>query len=239
MISVVVPAFNEEAVLAHSLSRLCRFLAERGEPFEVLVVDDGSADRTAAVAEARAREDPRLRLLRLARNRGKGAAVREGVRAARGDFVFFLDADLSTPPEAIETFLPALHDGAGVVLGSRRIAGSVLERRQPRAREVLGKGFTWIARALVAPGVRDFTCGFKGFSAAACREIFARQTVDRWAFDAEIVAIARARGIPIREVPVRWTNDPDTKVRLGLDLPRSLLEILRIAARRLLGRYRR
>ena len=239
MISVVVPTFNEEPVLAKTLSRIRRFLEGRGEPFEVIVVDDGSSDRTAGVAESFAREDSRVRALRLPRNRGKGAAVREGVRAARGEFVFFLDADLSTPPEEIDAFLPALRDGAGLVLGSRRVAGAVLERRQPRFREFLGKGYTLLARLLVAPGVRDFTCGFKGFSAAACREIFPRQSVDRWAFDAEIVAIARSRGVPIREIPVRWKNDPDTKVRLWLDPFRSAAEMLRIAGRRLSGRYRR
>jgi dolichyl-phosphate beta-glucosyltransferase len=239
VISVVVPAFNEAAVLEGTLTEIQRFFEARGEAFEVLVVDDGSPDRTAEVAQAFARRDPRVKALRLPRNRGKGAAVREGVAAARGEFVFFLDADLSTPLAEIDAFLPPLRDGAGLVLGSRRIPGAVLERRQGRWRETLGKAYTLLARALVAPGIRDFTCGFKGFSGAACREIFPRQTIDRWAFDAEIVAIARARGIAIREVPVRWRNDPDTKVRLWLDPFRSFLEMLRIAARRLTGRYRR
>jgi glycosyltransferase involved in cell wall biosynthesis len=238
VLSVVIPAFNEEVCLPENLAKACAALERGSEPFEIVVVDDGSKDATAAVVERAGRSDPRIRLVRLPVNRGKGAAVREGALQAQGDFVFFLDADLSTAPEEIERFLPPLRNGAPVVLGSRRMEGARILRRQSALREWMGKVFTRLARWLAAPGVSDFTCGFKGFSASAAREIFSRLTVERWAFDAEIVAIARARGIRVREIPVAWTNDPGTRVRMARDAVVSFLDLLRIARARLSGRYR-
>lgn len=239
MLSVVIPAYNEEACLQENLAKVCEALARAGEPFEVIVVDDGSRDATAAISAEAARADARIRLVRLSMNRGKGAAVREGALQARGDFVFFLDADLSTSPEEIGRFLPALRDGTPIVLGSRRREGSRILRHQSRLREGMGRVFTRLAAWLAGPGVTDFTCGFKGFSAGAAREIFSRLTIDRWAFDAEIVAIARARGIRIVEIPVTWTNDPGSHVRMLRDAVVSFFALLRIARGRLAGRYRR
>ncbi len=235
-LSVVVPAFNEGAVLEAHLQLLVEFLARRGEEFEILCVDDGSSDDTAAILN---RLGPRVRTLVHRENLGKGAAVRTGSLAATGERVVFLDADLSTELSDLEPLLAALDAGADVALGSRRVGGAGIEVRQPATREFLGRCFSGIARALVAPEVLDFTCGFKGFRREAAHQIFSCARVNRWAFDAEIIAIARARGLRIVQVPVRWRHCAGSKVHVFGAASGALAALGMIVGRRLLGSYRR
>ncbi len=235
-LSVVVPAFNEARVLEQHLLQLATQLAGRAESFEILCVDDGSRDGSAEIL---ARLGSKVRTLRHGSNLGKGAAVRSGALEARGERIVFLDADLSTDLAGLEPLLAALDAGAEVALGSRRVPGATIAQRQPPAREFMGRVFSRLARLLIAPEVLDFTCGFKGFRREAAQAIFSRARVDRWAFDAEVVAIAKARGLKIVQVPVRWQHSGGSKVRLLGAAFGSFFALFAISIRKLLGSYRR
>ncbi|MEX1025441.1 MAG: dolichyl-phosphate beta-glucosyltransferase [Planctomycetota bacterium] len=238
-LSVVLPVYNEALVLESTFSVLVPFLEALGRSFEIVCADDGSSDRSPAILAAAAKNDARIRVEALPANRGKGAAVRAGVLAARGERIVFMDADLSTPLEELHAFLRALDAGFDVVIGNRRAPGSKITRHQPWLRETLGKGFTMLTRTFLAPGVHDFTCGFKGFLAEPARAIFRRSTLDGWAFDAELVVISQQLGYRLEQVPVRWHHEDDTKVRLGAAVFGSLGELASIAWKRARGVYRR
>lgn len=232
----MIPAFNEERRLPPTLEILVAWA--RRQPFacEFVIVDDGSKDRTADVARA-SLDGMEHRVLAHAVNSGKGAGLRTGMTAARGEFVLMTDADLSTPIEEVERFL-ALHDtGVPVVIGTRKAKGANVLRRQSLIRERMGRVYTLLSNALVCPGVSDFTCGFKSFRADACREVFGRLRETGWAYDSEVLYLARRLGYEVRELPVRWTNDPSTRVRLFRDSMGSFAGLVRIRARVLFGRY--
>jgi dolichyl-phosphate beta-glucosyltransferase len=236
LLSLVVPVYNEARRLEASIDALVRFF--RGRDAEIVFVDDGSTDDTAARVEARARRDAGIaRVLRSPRNRGKGHAVRVGMREAKGDPIFFSDVDLSVPIEEVDRFLPWFTQGFDLVIGSRRIAGATIRRHQPTLRETLGAGYTRLSNLVLGGGTTDYTCGFKGFSRRAAAEIFRRAVVDGWSFDAEILYLARRRGLRVKEVPVPWTDSPDTRVRLVHDTARSFAELVRIRARGARGLY--
>lgn len=233
-LSIIVPALDEEVRLPATLRRILDWADGQRRRVEIVVVDDGSADRTAEVAVERG--DSRVRLLRLPANRGKGAALRAGVAASRGAFVLVTDADLSTPIEEAAALLAALEAGADVAIGSRKMPGATIVVHQPWLRERLGKVFTWLARQLIAD-VSDVTCGFKAFRGAAARDIFSRVRVYDWSFDAEVLLLATRLGYRLREVPVRWADCAGTKVRLGRDVLRSLEGLARIRLNAARGRY--
>ncbi len=235
-LSIVVPAFDEAAILERNLAALAVHLRSLGETFEIICVDDGSSDATAAIL---ANLEPPMRALRHATNRGKGAAVKSGALDAHGERIVFLDADLSTDLADFSPLLAALDAGADVALGSRRIDGSEILRHQPALRELSGRVFSGLARGLIASEVLDFTCGFKGFRREACAEIFARARVERWAFDAELVAIARARGLKIVQVPVHWRHAGGSKVRVIGAALGSLGALIAIVWRQCMGTYRK
>ncbi len=235
-LSVVIPAYNEARRLPPTLTKVLDWLRAQPFPGEVVVVDDGSRDGTLDLA--RASLDGYAHQLHVhERNRGKGAGLRTGMNAARGEYVLFTDADLSTPIEEASRFL-ALHEtGVPVVIGTRKSAGALVLRRQSVVRERMGRVYTWLSNVAICPGVSDFTCGFKSFRADACHEIFSRLREDGWAYDSEVLFLARRLGYPVREVPVRWTNDPSTRVNLLRDTVGSLAGLVRIRGRALAGRY--
>jgi dolichyl-phosphate beta-glucosyltransferase len=231
-LSVVVPALNEEDRLPRTLERIASHLARRGGDYEVLVVDDGSRDGTAARAAAAG-----ATVLRNETNRGKGFAVRRGMLAARGARRLMTDADLSTPIEELDRLCARMDEGHDVVVGSRALPGSRIEVRQPWYRENSGRLFNLFVRALVVPGVRDTQCGFKLFSAPAARDVFSAARLDGFSFDVEALFLARKKGYRIAEVPVVWRNDAASRVsfvRGGLAFP----DLLRIRANDWRGRYR-
>jgi dolichyl-phosphate beta-glucosyltransferase len=225
-LSVVVPAYDEEERIGPSLAAIGSYLGSKPFSSEVIVVDDGSGDRTAEVAAA-ARGIP-SRVIRLERNRGKGRAVREGVLAAAGEVILFSDADLSTPITELDKFLPRLERGDDVVIGSRALADSVIEVRQSRPRETMGKAFNLLVRILVLRGFRDTQCGFKAFRRAAAMDLFSRLRTTGFAFDVEILMLARRLGCRVAEVPVVWRNSPSSRVRLVRSSWRMLRELLKI-----------
>jgi dolichyl-phosphate beta-glucosyltransferase len=222
-LSVVIPAFNEAARLPRTLRDVDAYLAGVDYDAEILVVDDGSSDQTGSAVEREARISGRIRLLLHPdrANRGKGAAVRLGMMAARGRFRLFMDADNSTTIDQIGRFWPWFEQGFDIVIGSRNIRGSQIAVRQAWYKEMAGRSGNLLIRALVVPGVSDTQAGFKMFSSRSAEAVFPRLTVDRWGFDFEALAVARLHGFRIREVPIRWSNSPASKVRLG-----SYLEVL-------------
>lgn len=212
-VSVVVPAFNESNRIERTLHELVRYLEPKFPRFEIIVIDDGSGDDTAAIANRVAQTNGQISLIAYSPNRGKGFAVRQGMLRAAYDAVLFTDADLSTPVQEIEFALTQLANGFPVVIASRRHPDSIIERRQRRARELIGRAFNALVRLCVRLPYRDTQCGFKCFTRRAAREIFSRARVDGFSFDVEILLIARALGYAIKEIPVRWSNAPDSKVR--------------------------
>jgi dolichyl-phosphate beta-glucosyltransferase len=227
-LSVVVPAFNEASRLGDTLASLLPYLERRGKPFEVLIVDDGSADATVEVASEFGHRG--VWVLELVRNRGKGAALRHGVVASSGAQVLLSDADLSTPIEELERLEPFLGE-ADLVLGSRSVAGAHIELRQPWYRELMGKAFNLLIRILGFGNFRDTQCGFKLLRGDAAREIFPRLTVDRFAWDVELIWEARQAGLRIAEVGVAWHDSPASRVRPLRDAPQMFLDVLRVRFR--------
>jgi len=199
-LSVVIPAYNEATRIGPTLDRVLAYIRSRGEPFEVLVVDDGSVDGTAETVERRG--DSEVRVLVLAANQGKGAAVRRGVEESTGEFILITDADLAAPIEDLERLEPFARNGHAVVCGSRALAESEIRIRQPFYRDRMGKMFNFIIRALGLSSFHDTQCGFKLLRAEEAREIFARTHIDRFAFDVEILYLAEQLGFKTAEVPV-------------------------------------
>ncbi|HOW86630.1 MAG TPA: glycosyltransferase family 2 protein [Candidatus Aminicenantes bacterium] len=213
-LSVVIPTYNAESRIAATLEGVRAYLA--GKPFaaEIVVVDDGSADGTAAAARAALASSPGAKVLRRDRNLGKGASVREGVLAAAGELVVFSDDDLSTPIGELDKALAALEAGADVVIGSRAHPDSEIRVRQRRPREWLGRIFNLLVRLLVLPGYRDTQCGFKAFRRAAARDVFSRLRTAGFGFDVEVLALCRERGYLVVEIPVVWCDVRPSRVRI-------------------------
>jgi dolichyl-phosphate beta-glucosyltransferase len=229
-LTVVIPAFNEERRIAPTLERISAYLVAQPYAAEVIVVDDGSTDLTVPRAEAALRAGPSFRILSRAVNRGKGAAVRDGVLAAAGEFILVTDADLSTPIEELAGFWPEIEAGADVVIGSRALPGSDVQVHQSAVRETMGKAFNVFVRFLVMRGYRDTQCGFKLFRAAAAKDIFSRLRTEGFSFDVEVLWLCRKLGYAVRQVPVCWRNSPESRVRLvrgSLAMLRDLWRIRR------------
>ena len=222
-LSVVIPAFNEAHRLGPTLEAVSRYLEGRGEPWEVIVVDDGSTDATAEVVEGAAR--PGLRLIRQPANRGKGAAVQRGVAETRGRRVLFADADQSVPISKVERLEERLADGAKVVIASRGLASSKVSK-QPLYRQAMGKTFNRLVRLLGFARFRDTQCGFKLFEGDVGRHLFSRLTISGFAFDVELLYLAQRLGLRVDEVPVEWVDAPGSRVDPVLDSLRMLRDIL-------------
>ena len=228
-LSVVIPAYNEEVRLQSTLERVVRYLDERAAEFEILVVDDGSTDRTSDIA--RSFESRRVRVLNQPGNRGKGAALRAGVAASRGDWILLCDADLSTPIEDLELLEPRSEE-AELVIGSRAVAASRVLQHQPLYRELMGKTFNAVLRLLGLVEDRDTQCGFKLIRGDTAREIFGELTIDRFAYDVELVCAVRDRGLTVVEQGVRWVDSPDSRVHPIRDSWRMLIDVLKLRWRR-------
>lgn len=237
-LSVVIPAYNEERRLGATLGALKAFLRRRRLSAEVWVVDDGSNDGTPALVRRAARSWRGLRLLALGSNQGKGAAVRAGVLAARGREILFSDADLSTPLEELDALRRALRAGADIAIGSRALDRARIGVRQPLYRELAGRLFNRVVQAFGVPGIQDTQCGFKLFKAPVAKRLFAAQQVPRFGFDVELLFLARRAGYRVAEVPVRWINSPETKVRPIRDGGRAFLDVALIRLYHAQGRYR-
>jgi dolichyl-phosphate beta-glucosyltransferase len=230
-LSVIVPVYNEEIRLRGSLSELLRFATDHPAVCELLFVDDGSTDGTRSVLDEGVSSCPCAKTISYSENRGKGGAIREGVMAAQGDVVMFMDVDLSTPLSYVDSLLEPFADtSCQVVIGSRRVAGAEIVGHQHWARELMGRVFTWLSRRLV-PGVMDFTCGMKAFRADAARTLFSAGRVDDWSFDSEILYLAHKAGCPIIQVPVSWHDVAGSKVRVFRNAIVSLYQLMALPIR--------
>ena len=238
-LSIIIPAYNEEKRLPATLERIQSYLAGSGWKFsEVVVVDDGSRDRTAAKVEKVARRARSVRLLRNPGNRGKGYSVRHGVLDAKGEWVLFTDADLSTPIEELEKLWTKVQEArAQVAIGSRALDRSLIGVHQPLFRETAGKLFNLAVRLMTGLPFWDTQCGFKLFETRAAREIFRRQQLERFGFDVEVLFIARKLGYSAIEVPVRWNDVAGTKVSTLNGLS-AFLDPVRVRLNHIRGRYR-
>ena len=235
-LSIVIPAYNEEERMAKAVEALNAFLPGLEPAPEIIVVDDGSTDRTTNILSA-APARFAYQLISYRPNRGKGYALKQGILRAAGDYVLFLDVDMSTPLTEFRNFREAIGRGVAVIIGSRKTAGSLILKSQSPLRRKLGEGFSFLSRVFLAPGISDFTCGFKVFRRDAAQRIFKAQRIARWAYDTEVLFLARRFGYAIEEVPVSWENDERTKVHLVRDVVRSFSDLLRIKINALLGKY--
>ncbi len=238
-LSIVIPAYNEELRLPATLERLAEYLPTLGLQTEVLIVDDGSRDRTAAVAASFAGKITGLRVLSNGTNRGKGYSVRHGMLEATGGLVLFTDADLSAPIEESDKLISALKNGYDVAIGSRAMNRSLISTHESVFREFAGIIFNKIVRVVLWLPFVDTQCGFKAFRRERCRIIFELQRIEGFGFDPELLYLARHYGLRAIEIPVRWGHSPDTKVSMLRDSFKMFIDIFAIRWNALSGKYAR
>jgi dolichyl-phosphate beta-glucosyltransferase len=224
--SIVIPAYNEEKRLPSTLEQLFHFLEKQPFASEIIVVENGSKDQTFEIAQRFASGQKNVHVLR-SKQRGKGLAIQRGVMAASGEYLFMCDADLSMPVEEISKFIPPQLEGFDIAIASREAPGSV-RYNEPYYRHFTGRVFNTLIRLLVLPGLQDTQCGFKCIRAQVARDIFPYQTLTGWAFDVELLYIARHHGYQIVEIPIDWYFNADSKISVVRDSLRMFLDLLRI-----------
>ncbi|MCK4521213.1 MAG: glycosyltransferase family 2 protein [Nanoarchaeota archaeon] len=233
MLSVIIPAYNEEKRIGKTLERIISYLDSKKYSYEIIVVDDGSRDRTRDVV----RGVRNVKINKKRKNMGKGYSVKEGMLIAKGDYLLFSDADLSTPIEELEKLMNYIKK-YDVIIGSRALKESDIQIRQPFYREYMGKIFNFFVQILTVKGIRDTQCGFKLFTKKAAKEIFSKQKIDGFGFDVEVLFIARKKGFKIKEVPIVWRNSINTKVSPVKDSVRMFYDILKVRLNSMKGKYR-
>lgn len=227
-LSVVIPAYNEEKRLPKTLREIDQYLSRQDYSYEIIVVSDGSKDKTVEVVKRLISEVRHLRVIDRRENRGKGYSVKEGMLAAQGQYRLFTDADNSTSIDQVEKMWPFFKQGYEVVIGSRDIKGAVIAVPQMWWRRRLGDIFNLLVQAIVGLwGIWDTQCGFKGLTAEAAEKIFPKVKIERFAFDPEILIIAKGLGYRIKEVPVTWINDAESKVKF-IWMVQMLIDLLKI-----------
>jgi len=236
-IAVVVPTFNEGQRIERTIRAIHAYLSSSRESYEIIIADDGSSDATGRIVTRLMQEPMPIRLLLGKTNRGKGNAVRRGVAASTADLILVTDADLATPIEEVEKLLERVRAGADIAIGSRGLGSSHISVHQPVYRELLGKSFNLLVQAAILPGIWDTQCGFKLFRGPIARGLFPHSTIDRFAFDVEVLGLAARAGFRIAEVPVRWSHISHSRVRLGRDGARMLWDMIKVAYKLRTGGY--
>jgi glycosyltransferase involved in cell wall biosynthesis len=234
-LSIIIPAHNEENRLPDTLEQVFIFLEKQSFTSEVLVVENGSSDRTLEIARGFTNQHANLRVLQS--ERGKGAAIRKGMLESTGEYRFMCDADISMPVEEITKFIPPVLKNFDVAIASREAKGAV-RYNEPSYRHIGGRVINFMIQLFILPGLNDTQCGFKCFSATAAAEIFKLQTLSGWSFDIELLYIARRRKYIIHEIPIHWVHHPETKVSAVRDAIRMIQDIFRIHANALRGMYK-
>jgi dolichyl-phosphate beta-glucosyltransferase len=236
-LSIVIPAYNEEFRIVATVRDIVEYCRAGTRCFEVILVDDGSQDGTTRVSRLLAEELREVRLIRLAANHGKGYAVRTGVINAVGRTILFADADGATPISEIERLENALDGGADVAVGSRALRASGIQVEAKLYRHLIGRTFHFLVEWLADCRVKDTQCGFKLFQSPAAHDLFSRMRMHGFSFDVEVLMMARQRGYRVAEVPVNWTHQPGSKIRLTRDSVRMACDLLRIRTHSLTGKY--
>jgi len=227
-LSIVIPAYNEEDRIGTSLTKIYNFLKKRNYDFEIIVVDDGSKDKTLNLLSEYSQNIPNLIVLKNESNQGKGFSVKKGVLNSKGDIILFTDADLSTPIGELDKLIYWLDEGYPISIGSRDLPESQVNRHQAWYREFMGKIFNRIIRLILNLDYHDTQCGFKCFRNDAALEIFKGLRLCGFSFDVEMLFIAKHRGIKVKEVPIRWHNSPESKVKIVRDSSKMLWDILKL-----------
>ena len=238
-ISIIIPAYNEEKRLGRTLEHVLACVREQHWNAEVLVVDDGSTDRTVDVVQQWTGAFPELFLIENGGNRGRGYSVRNGLLQASGEIVMFTDADLSSPIEEAERLFETIANGADVAIGSRWLDRQKQTKHQPLYRRFFGRCYNWLTRTVMGLPYKDTQCGFKAFRREAAQAIFRLQTIERWGFDPEILFIAQKLGFRIVEVPVTWGHDERSRISYLRDGTHMLREMVEIRSNSLRGQYDR
>ena len=237
LLSLILPAYNEEKRLPECMEKVAKFIKQRGEPIEVLLVENGSHDRTYEMALEYAKKYPWLKVFHE-ETPGKGNAVRRGMLEGRGKYRMFADVDFSMPIDEISRFIPPELSDYQVAIGSREVKGAV-RYNEPAIRHFTGRVFNLIVRILLGlPGIHDTQCGFKSFSAEAAEKLFSVQRINGWAFDAEVLFLAKQYGYKIIEVPVQWYYDGNSKINVIQDSIKMFRELLQIRANYRTGMYK-
>jgi dolichyl-phosphate beta-glucosyltransferase len=237
-LSVIVPAYNEECNIENTLKKISNYLETKNFISEIIVVDDGSNDATVQRAkEVKETLKTPLIILEEKPNRGKGYALKCGFMVAKGKFILFTDADLSTPIEEFDKMLPYLEEGYDIVMASRHLPESKIMVRQSVWREILGNIFYKIVFIFLVKGISDTNCGFKSYRGAVAKQLYSHLTIYRWGFDTEIIYLAQKYGFKIKEVPVMWFNNPNSKVSILSAVFNTLRELIKIKFNDWRGRY--
>jgi dolichyl-phosphate beta-glucosyltransferase len=236
-LSVVIPAYNEELRLERTVRDAVQYFRSSQRSFELIVVDDGSRDETSGLVRRLSDELSEVRLIRLAANHGKGYAVRSGVVNSLGRLVLFADADGATPFAEIARLEAALEAGADVAIGSRALHAQGVRVKAKLYRHLIGRTFHWLVESLTVKDVKDTQCGFKLFRATVAHDLFSRMRMNGFSFDVEVLVMAKRRGYRIAEVPVNWTHQPGSKVRLTVDSLHMAADLVRIRALCMRGEY--
>ena len=234
-LSIIIPAYNEESRLPDTLEQVIRFLEKQTFTSEIVVVENGSRDRTYAIAQEFAKKNGNVRAIQN-EARGKGLAIQRGMQEAKGEYLFMCDADLSMPIEELSKFLPPQLQNVDIAIASREAPGSI-RYNEPYYRHLTGRVFNTLIRLLVLPTLQDTQCGFKCIRADVARDIFPYQTLTGWAFDVELLYIARHHGYRIVEIPIHWYFNADSKISVLRDSLRMFLDLLLIRRNARRGLY--
>ena len=237
-LSVVIPAYNEEERISKTLEGISDYLQKKEYTYEIIVVDDGSLDSTVDLVGSISRNNGNIRVLRNGVNRGKGYSVKRGVLASSGEYVLFSDADLPIPIEEVEKLFDWLRSGYEIAIGSKRLKESKSFIDQPLYRRLMGRIFNILLQLFIIRGINDTQCGFKCFKREAADRIFPKQLVEGFCFDVELLYLAKRWGVPVKEVPVRWTNrDAKTTVKIIPDSLQMVLDLFKIRINYWKGKY--
>lgn len=234
--SIVIPVYNEEKRIPGNIEQIFKYFQNRPESTEFIFVNDGSKDRTADLLKEY-QSKYMFEIIGYDQNRGKGYAVKQGALSSKGGWIIFFDIDLATPLDVFDDFIKNISGDDHVIIGSRRLENSKIEKSESKVRTFLGHGFTKISNLLV-PEIKDFTCGFKCFSKKAVDTIFRRARISRWGFDTELLYIAKLNNLKIKQIPVRWKHDDQSKVKVVRAIFSSLKELFQMKFNQLRGFYK-
>lgn len=236
-LSVIIPCYNEEKRFQNGFDHYFSYLKAQKYLWELIFVNDGSTDNTLKLIRQNANDNKNIKIVSYSKNSGKGYAIVKGVETAKGRYILFSDLDHSVPITTVSSFFKQFKKGYDVVIGSRRVEGAKLLVRQPKTRELLGRGFTLLVRILIDPTIKDSTCGFKAFEQKIAKQLFAKITIYDWAFDAEVLYLAKIYHFKVAQVPVTWSDVRGSKVSLKKDILRSLFGLFKIRINDLTGKY--